>query len=240
MKNLFLLFFFLLFAININAQKDNINNTDVSSSLEKPDPYFTFSFGATFPSGDFGEYDFDRERKLGASTGVGINFEYTYPISNSGFGLFFSAGLNLNWVKGEFKEAFEDESNIDIDDITFQKFLNLPISSGVNYTINADEKLGFILNFGLLANTIKITDFVIDTEDYEIIYSTKPKTNIGIKMGAGLLINDKTLISLNYYDAGRTPIRYTYEQSYDGDTYKDSETITSKISYLSLTVGFKL
>lgn len=200
--------------------------------------------GATIPSGDFAEDDIYKERSLGAGLGAGLNFEYIYPIGENGLGLFFGAGLNFNAMKSDYREDLAEEADLDEDDITFSKYLNLPLTTGLNYRFEADEKLSLFANFGLMVNFLKMTNMTIDFsyfgENVESVTKFDLSNALGFKLGGGIILNDKTYISLNYYESGRHKIKYNTEVTIGGDSFKEKDSFKSKISYLTLTIGFKL
>ena|SRR5690606_28879282 len=100
-------------------------------------------------------------------------------------------------------------------------------------------KLSLFANLGLVMNFLKITDYSIDFYDYydgEYTQIHDISSNLGYKIGGGIIINDKTYISLNYIDAGKQKIKYEYEV----EDFEGRDNFKSKISYLTLTVGFRL
>jgi hypothetical protein len=219
-----------------------------ATSAPKSTGGFIISVGPSFPMGDFGDDDIDYDddytenELLGAGTGIAINFDYILPLSENGIGLFFGVGINYNGLKADYKDDFEDEFEFDEDDITYQRHFSIPVSAGLNYTHNFDETIGLFGNLGLVANVMKITDQEIETSYGDLTTTYDAKTNIGLRIGGGLILNNRFYFSLNYINAGKTKIKYEEEFNaegpYDDDTYKYSNK--SKISYLNLTVGIKL
>ena len=59
---------------------------------------------------------------------------------------------------------------------------------------------------------------------------------IGVKLGGGVIINNKTIISLNYFGLGKHKIKSTT----DSPVGSDEVDWKSKVNYLTLTVGFEL
>jgi hypothetical protein len=203
---------------------------------------FLISVGPSFPMGDFGDDDDDDEDALGAGTGIALNFDYILPLSDNGLGLFFGAGINYNGLKSDLKDDIEDDyrdEGIDDDDITFPKYFNIPVSAGLNFTHNFDEKIGLYGNLGLVANFLKITDFEVESDYGDVALTYTARTNLGLRVGGGLIINNKFYISLNYIDAGKTKIDYEFDYE-DEPFYNDEYSNKSKISYLNLLVGIKL
>src|SRR5688572_12040620 len=90
-------------------------------------------FGPALPSGDFGDDDvYDDDSGL---AGMGLNFglKYVHPLSDNGLGLFGGIDLLFNPFSKDAKDDIEEEF-FDEADITFPKYINIPISAGLHYT----------------------------------------------------------------------------------------------------------
>jgi|SRR5690606_8343292 len=203
--------------------------------------------GVVIPGGDFADDDLDNEKALAASVGVGLNLEYIYPLNDNGLGLFAGLGINYNWLKSDAKDEIieEAEGYADEDDIRFMKYFTIPVSAGLNYTYNTNSNVSLFGNLGLVANLMKITNQEI--ESYEGGTTTQTfdfSSNLGFKLGGGVILNEKTYISLNYISAGKQKIKgeIEYENDGYGGDYDNSTSFKSKhkINYLTLTVGFRL
>jgi hypothetical protein len=135
------------------------------------------------------------------------------------------------------EEGFGDGGqNLNEDDFTFYRYFNIPVAAGLNYTIKADEKLSVYGNFGVVANFLKISNFTLEYAGEEIVTEYDLSTKMGVKLGGGVIINNKTFISLNYFGLGKHKIKAaTTYTNYDFDN-----DWKSKVNYLTLTVGFKL
>ena len=197
---------------------------------------------------DFGDDDTTNNNKaLGAGTGVGLGLEYSYLLNDNGLDLFMSIDVNYNPLKSDIKDEIVDlfnsisDGEIDENDITFNKYFDIPISGGLKYTYETDGNLSIYGNFGLVANFLKITDLSVDFRGGEIISEYDLASNFGIKIGGGILLNEKTYISLNYFDLGRHKIKVKTTSS-GGELDRGSYTNRFKtgISMLTITVGFKL
>jgi len=211
-----------------------------NTNIESKKGSFSFHFGPTFPMEEFSDDDVDNDDALGAAVGLGAGVEYIYPLNESGLGVFVGLDVNYNWLKSDVRDDIEDMFGdlVDEDEITFNKYFNIPLSAGLNYTLKADEKLSIYGNFGLVANFLKITNFTVEFDDEEIVTEYDLSTNIGVKLGGGVIINDKTYISLNYFGLGKHKIKATTDDPFNGNDIEVDWK--SKINYLTLTVGFKL
>ena len=223
----------------------------------------SFHFGATLPMGNFADDDIDYyidleeddyySKESGAATGVGIGYEFVYSLSEKGLGLFAGIDVNYNGLQKDIKDDIEEileDFDIEIKDIKFPKFFNIPISAGLNYTYKADDKLSLYGNLGLLVNFIKITDYVVEGKQYDyydddwVSLEGTVKFDIansfGYKVGGGIIINDKIILSINYLGLGEPEIKGEVEIK-DGDSEDDLEIGRKDmpIDILTLTVGFK-
>lgn len=244
-KKLFIFIITILYVFNSFGQEESIPQINSKG--------FVISIGPSFPLADFGDddlyydyyVDYLDQRELGAGTGIALNVDYILPLSDNGFGLFFGIGVNYHGVSRSYKDDFEYEFEFDDSDIIYQKFFNIPIASGVNFTHHFDEKVAIFGNLGLVANILKITDREIEDRYYfgadgKLTTSFDPKTNIGMRLNGGVILNNKWYLSVNYVDAGRTSIKYEekYRGIYGGERFR--HTIKSKISYLNLLVGIRI
>lgn len=197
--------------------------------------------GAVIPGADFADDDINNEKALAAALGLGANIEYIYPLNENGLGLFAGLGLNFNWLKSDFKDEIIDELSgyVDEDDITFMKYFTVPVSAGLNYTYKTNDNLSLYGNAGLVANIMKVTNFEVDMGSAGTsVQSFDLSTNLGLKIGGGVILNDKTYFSLNYVNAGKQKIKGEAEN--DEFNYSTRFNRKHKINYLTLTVGFRL
>jgi len=199
-----------------------------SSAFSQGDIYI--HFGPSFPMEDFA----DEEE---AGVGLGLGFQYTYPITESGLGMFIGIDFAYNGLNQDMKEDIEEETGLDDDDITFSKFLNFPVSAGLNYTLNADSNIALIANAGLTGNFLKITDLVFETPTGDVTVKYDLSSGFGYKLGAGVLINKKTSIEINYFGLGDYDI--DAEGEIPGEAMQEFEAET-EIDILLITIGFLL
>lgn len=246
MKKTIFLAILLLCVISAKAQ-DNQDET-ISANIEAKKGFWSIHFGTTFPLADFGADNFlNDDKALGAAVGVGAGLEFSYPLNDSGFGFFLGFDVNYNWLKSDERDDIletYDELDIDEDDFTFFRYFNIPVAAGLNYTIKADEKVSVYGNIGVVANFLKLSNFNIEYQgggDFEAIESVTEfdlSSKIGVKLGGGVIINNNTFISLNYFGLGKHKIKATTSSDTEGVDY--DYDWKSKVNYLTLTVGFKL
>ena len=106
-------------------------------------------FGLSNPVLDLGSTD--EQDGQGVGLGLNVGLQYVYPISESGLGIFAGIDINYNALKQEVQDDIEDEykaNYVDQMDIKYPKYINVPVTAGLNYTYQADEKIGVFVNGG--------------------------------------------------------------------------------------------
>jgi opacity protein-like surface antigen len=199
---------------------------------------FSIHFGPSIPVMDFAADDLDDEDAGGAAVGLNVGLKYVYPLSESGLGFFGGIDFNYNSLKKEVKDDMEEMyemmgiSNLDIK---YFKYINVPITAGLNYDYQVDEKTSVFANAGLGLNIFKMTDAQLEGNGQTVTTEMDVSTNIGFRIGGGFLINKKTSIAINYYGLG--------EHDLDGEVkssgYSEDLDGKAKIDFVTLTLGFK-
>ncbi|MFT3739077.1 MAG: hypothetical protein QM786_09985 [Breznakibacter sp.] len=199
---------------------------------------FSVHFGPSFPVMDFASDDTDNEDAGGAAVGLNVGLQYIYPLSENGLGLFGGIDFNYNGLKKGYKDDIEDlYESIGLSgvDIKYYKYINVPITAGLNYTYEADDKIGVFANAGLALNFLKITDMEFKVNGQTATTEMDVASNIGFKIGGGILINKKTSISIDYLGLGKHDL--------DGKVKADgsSEDLDGeiKVDIVTLTLGIK-
>lgn len=195
-------------------------------------------FGPSFPVLDFASDDLDNEDAGGAAVGLNIGLQYIYPLSESGLGLFGGIDFNYNELQNDVKDDVEELyelMGIQNADYKFYKYINIPIAVGLNYTYQADEKIGVFANAGLALNFLKITDMEIGVDGQTVTTEMDLANGIGFKIGGGILIKQKISISIDYLGLGKHDIdgkvkTIGYSEEFDGE---------AKVDLLTLTLGVK-
>jgi opacity protein-like surface antigen len=195
-------------------------------------------FGPSFPVSDFASDDIDDEDAGGAAVGLNVGLQYIYPLSESGLGLFCGIDMNYNGLKKDVKDDVEElyeAMGINNPDIKYYKYINIPLTAGLNYTYQADDKIGVFANAGLAVNFMKITDMELKANGQTVTTEMDLANSIGFKIGGGILINQKTSISIDYLALGEHDIEGElkttgYSEDIDGE---------GKVDLLTLTLGFK-
>lgn len=196
---------------------------------------FSIHAGPAFPLSDFGDDDWDDEDS--GLAGVGLNFggKYVFKLNDKGLGLFLGADFNYNGLKSDVKDDIEDEYGSDVD-IKFFKYINVPVTAGLNYTFKANDKIALFGDFGIGPDFLKVTNMTIEEDNEEEEYNYELSTQLAYKIGGGLIVKDKFIIGLDYNGLGEHNIKGEYK--YDGDS-EDLDSQKLKVSLLTLTFGIQ-
>jgi opacity protein-like surface antigen len=200
---------------------------------------FSFHFGPSLPISEFGFDDIEDEDAGAAAVGLNIGLKYIYPLSENGLGIFGGIDFNYNGLQKDYKddvEEFYEFIGIYDADIKFYKYINLPITAGLDYSYQADDKIGVFANAGLALNFLKITDMELKSNGQTVTSDMDLANSIGLKIGGGILINQKVSISIDYYGLGKHDIdgkakTTGYSEDIDGEL---------KVDLLTFTLGFRL
>jgi opacity protein-like surface antigen len=224
MKN-FKIVAFILFSVLLTAKTYSQGNVSIH-------------FGPSFPVSDFASDDMDNDDAGGAAIGLNVGLQYVYPLSESGLGIFGGIDFVYNGLKKDVKDDAEklyESMGINNADIKFYKYINVPITAGLNYSYQADDKLGVFANAGLAVNFLKVTDLEVKAMGTTVTTEMDLANSIGFKIGGGILINNKTSISVDYLGLGKHDIEGQasttgYSEDFDGEL---------KVDIITLTLGIK-
>ena len=190
--------------------------------------------GPAIPVADFGSDD--EEDAGGAAVGFNAGLQYIHPISESGLGLFGGIDINYNALQKDIKDDLEEEFNGYDADIKFSKYINIPITAGVNYTYQSSTDFGLFVNAGLALNFLKITNTEVEVYGQTATSEMDVASNLGFKIGGGILINENTSISIDYLGLGE----YDLKGEVKANGYSEDIEGELKVDLLTLTVGFRL
>jgi len=200
---------------------------------------FSIHAGPAFPLADFGEDDVSDEDAAGAAVGFNLGGKYLYSLNDKGLGLYLDAGFIFNGlkksVKDDLEDALSDFIGADVD-IAPYKYINIPITAGLNYTFKANEKMSLFGDLGIGFDFLKVTRMNIEVDGEEMEANYDLSTHLAFKLGGGLLIQDKYIVGLHYNGLGNHNVKG--EMKYDGVT-EDLEGSDLKVDILTLTFGIK-
>lgn len=192
------------------------------------------------PQGDFADDDEDDAIFDGsgvAATGFYLGYKLLKPLKTDGLYWTFNAGIMYNDLQSDFKDDLEDEMD-DADDFSLPKYLNVPILAGLQYEKSLSDGFKLYGEAGLGLNVLKLTNYSASEDHYEMKMTFKPSVKLGYKIGAGIVLQDKYTISLNYLGLGSHKVKYEYEVEYYGDSESDDDKFEKALSVSSLNITF--
>lgn len=222
-KYLFFVIFFASCVFILNAQ--------TKSELQ---------IGLAMPQGDFADDDEDDAIFDGsgvASTGFYLGYKSLSPLKTDGLYWTFNVGIMYNDLQSDFKDDLEDEMD-DADDFSLPKYLNVPVLAGLQYEKSLSDGFKLYGEAGLGLNLLKLTNLSASEDDYDMKMTFNPSVKLGYKIGAGIVLQDKYTISLNYLGLGSHKVKYEYEEEYDGDSESDDDKFEKALSVSSLNITF--
>lgn len=199
-------------------------------NIVNAEDYWSLSIGASIPTGDFADDD-----DAGAGVGLNIGLKYLYPLNQNGLGLYFSTDFNFNGLKQDLRDDLEDNSDIDVK---FSKFINIPITTGLNYSYNANENVSLFSSVGVGLNFLKITDMELEFDSSnKATTSFDLSTQLAYKIGVGAVFNNKYIIGIHYNGLGNHSIKGETEYN---DTKEDFDDYELDLESFSVSLGIKL
>ena len=198
---------------------------------------FSIHAGTSLPMSDFASDDITDEDAGMAALGLNIGVEYNYLLSDKGLGLFGGVDFHYNNlqqdVMNKIKTSYED-LGLNVSEIIYPKYFNIPFSGGLSYTYQANDKIGLFAKGGLTINFFKMTDMFLKANGQTLVTLIDTAYGVGFRVGCGILIDKYTSVSFNYYGLGKLDL--------DGRVMvgSDSEDIDGKqkVDLATLTIGF--
>lgn len=194
---------------------------------------FSYHFGLAVPSSSFADYNIDSEKIGAAALGLNVGVKYDYPLSEDGLGLFAGFDLNYNGLQKGFRDDYEND--YEPDDITYPKYLNIPVSGGLSYNFMVNDKVALFGKGGLVASFLKMTNLKDSYDGDEETIKFDSSTNLGYTIGVGARLNSKIELAITYMGLGEHRISYTFDGGYDNDR----GSFKQEVGLTTLTIGFK-
>ena len=204
-----------------------------------------FQIGIASPQGDFADDDEDDFLYDGsgiAGTGFYFGYKLIAPLNSNGLFWTLNAGVMYNDLQKDFKDDIEEElDDEDYDDYSLPKYINIPLLAGLQLEKEVSDNVKLFGEAGLGLNILKITNLSYSGEDYygnnfESTESYEPSIKLGYKIGAGIVIQDKFTIALNYMILGSHKVKYEWEEVYDGDKDSDNDKFDKALPVRSLNI----
>jgi len=94
-------------------------------------------------------------------------------------------------------------SDFGYESYVFPKYYFFPISAGLEYIYEVNEKSSLLCNLGMTYNFFKVTDYTYNTRFGDHSYQAEWASNIGFKTGIGILYKQKASISIDFLGLGK-------------------------------------
>jgi len=223
MKKVLFSFTAIVFAILLSMNAYSQNNC-------------SFHVGAALPMGTFGSDSQNDDNAGGAGVGFNLGGKYLYKLNESGLGLFIGGDFNFNGLKSSVKDDVKNTFGSGVD-VTYYKYLNIPVTAGLNYTYEANSLISLFAEAGVGADFLKVTDLTVEANGQKLEMSFDLSTQFAYTLGGGLMFNDKFMLGLHYFGLGDHNVGG--QAKLNGDS-EDLESSKLKVSLLNLTLGIKL
>lgn len=199
---------------------------------------FQAHFGIALPTGRFASSAGDFVEGSGnAATGITAGLKAILPLRQEG--LSFTAGIDFfyNGWNADYKASVDDNF---FSAESYSKYINIPITAGIEYNSPLSNELALFGTFGLGANILKITSLSAydKFEDATYVVKFSPSIKMAYRLGGGVVLKDKYILGLQYYGLGSHKVKY-------GDGYDEVDKFTENferplaVGALTLTFGIK-
>jgi hypothetical protein len=171
-----------------------------------------------------------------AKTGINIGLQYSYQFPNRGIGVFAGLDFVYNDIINEFKVSMDSIfSDFGYESYEFPKYYNIPISAGLEYIYEINEKFSLLCNLGMTYNFFKVTDYIYDYMFGDYAYKADWASNIGFKTAIGILYKQKASISIDFLGLGKHEVDI---KMIDSGTVEDEGIKEAKVNMLTITLGW--
>lgn len=194
---------------------------------------FSIHIGSSLPTRDFADDDPQDETAGLAGIGMGVGVQYVYPLNEKGLGLIAGADFIVNLTSRDARSKWED---INPDAVyKFPKALNIPVSAGIIYIFDPDQKISLYGKAALAASFLKYTGFTVEESDYkDYSESYDISTALGFVVGFGITGN-RINIGFNYMKLGDHKFGGTWDE---GTNDGNLDKITKNIDLITITAGW--
>ncbi len=150
-----------------------------------------------------------------------------------GFGAFGGIDIMYNGLSNSIKSFYKNQlSPMSID--KYFKYINVPISLGVDYRYNVADNIGIMCKAGIVSNYLKVTNMEASMFGITTKVSNKLTSMLGLRLGGGILLNDKISVMLDYYPMTKGIVKSTTESF----GYKYEQDLKIDVDILTATIGF--
>lgn len=239
MKKYIFLFSVLVVSTTINSNAQNIN--EIQISLATP--------GGEFADDDALFYDEDSGYYFagdgGAATGIYLGYKFMSPINIDGWYWSLSAGFMYNDFASGIKDDWEKVLD-GVDSYTLPKYYNIPIFAGLQYEKVISDGFNLFGETGIGLNTLILSDFNFEETDYQThTLDFEPSVKLGLKLGGGVVFQNKYVVTLNYLLLGSHKVNYEViefygENDFDNNVEMNSFDKALQVRSMNVTFGIRL
>lgn len=193
--------------------------------------------GLAKPQGDFADDNEDDAVYSGsgvAKTGFYLGYKLLVPIKIDSLYWTFSPGIMYNDLQEDFKDYLDD--NYEDVDYTLPTYFNIPILAGLQYEKSLSDGFSLYGEAGLGLNILYITEMSISGDDEEYTHTYDPSIKLGFKIGAGIVLQDKFTIGVNYMNLGKHKVEYESELRYSGTKERVNDKFDKALSVTSFNI----
>ncbi len=206
--------------------------TNFTSSTQTHAGHVGIFGGIAIPAGDFAD-----ELGGGASTGFGLEVEYTFPFSKRvpRPTIFSVTTLGL-FINGMDVSALENELDVNAN---AGSYLNIPLMTGIKFRTPATPSMDFVGAFQVGLNYAKVPtlEAVSFEDDFEMEFDYDPAISFGFTAGGGFTFNRNLNVSIRYFGLGKPEFDSTVTIKSDGYDYDDTLKVKQPIAFWLLAVG---
>jgi len=217
MKKVFILSILMCFAIVAQAQ------------------FSQFHAGLVLPTGKFGEGDPKKhgfgEGRGFAATGFTIGYKNYFPMSTENLSGVFGVSLFFNGLNSDIKDLYDDYDG----DVTLPKYLNFPVTFGLNYAFPLQESIKIYGEVAIGGNLSMPTKWKESDDDWDYEIKHTPAFGFAWALEGGAFINDKFSIGIRINNLGS--YKYKIEWSDGDEKEKDKYSKALPITGISLCLG---
>jgi opacity protein-like surface antigen len=171
-----------------------------------------------------------------AKTGINIGIQYSYQFPNRGIGIFAGLDFVYNDVINEYKDSVESIRGVfGYESFEFPKYYNIPISAGLEYIYEINEKLSLLCNLGMTYNFFKVTDYTYNNMFGDYAHIADWANSFGFKTAIGILYKQKASISIDFLGLGEHEVDV---KTLHSGTVEDEFIAEAKVNMLTLTIGW--
>jgi len=194
---------------------------------------FILRIGAAMPILEFANSQIDNKNIGGAMIGVnlGLKWETTF---RTGLGLFTATDIFYNSLTSDVRDEYE--SILNPQDITYSKYINLPLTAGISYRFMPRKPTSVFTSLGLVGNYLLLTEFIFESDNEDLRVVFEPTPNFGFKFSGGIIIDYDVEIEFSYYHLGKYNVAAASVNSL-GDY--NITSIKQKVDVITLTLGVR-